>query len=121
MPVDLQWLARQVRDEVDTYAFPPVQPGALGEPLPKEWWERALADMREALVAPFWVTVNDGHVAPGDNPVREVVVVADDGADQFLMAFDPNPEGDYVLLLRGSDRHAVSSIRGDAVGCFLAR
>jgi hypothetical protein len=52
--------------------------------------------------------------------LRTVIVVADDG-DQTLVAFDPSPDGNFVLVWRREDRNAISNIRGDAVGCFLSR
>ncbi len=76
--------------------------------------------MRDALVPPFRVDANDYETTPGSVLTRSVWVVADDRGGT-LLAYDPNDEGDFVLLWRRPDQIAVSNIRGDAVGCFLSR
>ena len=37
------------------------------------------------------------------------------------LAYDPDPEGDFVLIFRDAPQPALSNIRGDAVGCFMSR
>ena len=120
MAVDLQQLALRVRGDVDAYVVREPHPGQLGTPLPVEWFEAGLMEMRAALVEPYVLELADHHSKPGEVLVRGVAVVADDG-DQALLAFDPDPEGDFVLAWRDQSGAALSNIRGDAVGCFLSR
>ena len=117
--MDFQHLARQVRDEIGSYVVPPPHPDQLGTPLPPEWYEAGLLEMQAALVEPYSQEVADHHIRPGEVLTRTVVIVADDG-DQALLAFDPNPDGDFVLVWRPEKENGISNIRGDAVGCFLS-
>jgi hypothetical protein len=117
--MDFQNLARQVRDEIDSFGVPAAHPDQLGKPLPPEWYEAGLLEMRAALVEPYSQEVADHHMRPGEVLVRTVVIVADDG-DQALLAFDPNPDGDFALVWRPERENGISNIRGDAVGCFLS-
>lgn len=118
--MNLDHLARQVASAIETHRVPGPHPAQLGSPLPPEWFEAGLAEMRRALVQPYLVEVMDFDTEPDTTPSRNVVVVADDAADS-LLAFDPNPAGDFVLVWRRPDELALSNIRGDAVGCFLSR
>jgi hypothetical protein len=120
MPMNLDQLARQVASAIETYGVPDPHREQLGSPLPPEWFEAGLAAMRCALIPPYLVEVKDFDTEPGRTLSRNVVVVADD-AVETLLAFDPNPAGDFVLVWRRPDQLALSNIRGDAVGCFLSR
>jgi len=114
-------LARRVVAEIEKYEVPlEPAPGQLGSQLPPEWFEAGLADMRAALVAPYQLEASDHDITPGAVILRSVWIVGDDNRGT-LLAYDPTPGGDYVLLWRANSGHAVSNIRGDAVGCFLAR
>jgi hypothetical protein len=117
MPPHLDQLAKQVAAEIEAYGVPEPLPQQLGAPLPPEWYQAELAAMKAALVDPYKQEVLDG--VSGEDCVRQVVIVAED--DVVLLAFDPHPEGDYVLLFRSVVPHRVSPILGDAVGCFLSR
>lgn len=75
--------------------------------------------MRQALVSPYLLEAND-YEADAGGASRSVIVVADD-AQESLLAYDPHPDGDFVLVWRRPDQMALSNIRGDAVGCFLSR
>jgi hypothetical protein len=118
MSVDLKSLAERVRREIDGFAIPPSQPDQFGVPLPAEWFEEGLRQMRDALVDPFWV--NPRYCWADSEPPHPVVVVADDAQDN-LLAFDPNPDGEFVLVHRRDGELAITNIRGDAIGCFLSR
>jgi len=113
-------LAHQVASEVEAYRVPPSHPDQLGSPLPLEWFERGLAEMRSALVRPYPIDVVDLEAKSDGAPSRSVIVVADDRAET-LLAFDPAPDGDFALVWRRVDGLVLSNIRGDAVGCFLSR
>ena len=118
MSVDLDQLAHQVALEIETYVAPDPS-SRLGSPLPPEWYEAGLAEMRQALVSPYLLEAND-HEDGAGGASRSVIVVADD-AQETLLAFDPHPDGDFVLVWRHPDEMVISYIRRDAVGCFLSR
>jgi hypothetical protein len=52
--IDLKLIADQVRSAVAGYEAPEYRPDQLGTPLPPEWFERGLTEMRAALVEPYW-------------------------------------------------------------------
>jgi len=89
----------------------------LGSPLPPEWFAGQLAEMRSALVEPYCIEMPDGRHP--DEGARPVWVVAED--PQILLAYDADPEGDFVLIFRDAAELGLSPVRGDAVGCFMAR
>ena len=119
LPVfDLEQLAQRVRDAIDQFQIPTArEPSQLGGLLPLGWFEAGLREMSTALVKPHWADAYDSE----QGVVRSVAVVADD-SDVYLLAFGPTPrDGDFVLVNRQPDGLFISNIRGDAVGCFLAR
>ena len=95
-------------------------PDALGSPLPREWFEDGLAEMRAALVKPYLADVLDFDAARGGEFIRQVPIVADDG-EAMLLAYDPGDDADFALVGREGSSLKIYSIRGDAVGCFLSR
>ena len=117
---DLQALKVRVRQAIDAYEIPAHDPEALGSPLPREWFEDGLAEMRAALVEPYLADVLDFDVARGGEVIRQVPIVADDG-DTMLLAYDPDDDADFALVGREGSSLKIYSIRGDAVGCFLTR
>ena len=117
---DLQALKDRVRQDVDTYQIPAPHSEALGSPLPREWFENGLAEMRTALVEPYLAEVHDFDEARGGAFTRQVPIVADDG-DAMLLAYDPRDDSDFALVGREGGSLKIYSIRGDAVGCFLTR
>ena len=119
MAVDFQQLALQIQDAINSYVVPAPHPDQLGEPLPPEWFEAGLRQMRAALVEPYELQVFESHAESGKAQTKTIVVVADDGA-QTLLAFDPRPDGDFVLIWRSGNEHWISNISGDPVGCFLS-
>jgi hypothetical protein len=119
MDLDFEQLARQVLVEIDSFVAPPPHPPQLGTPLTPEWFKAGLTEMRAALVKPYCLEILDYDSRPGEVLTRTVVIVADD-RDQTMVAFDPDPKGDFVLTWRHPNSVAMSNIRGDAVGCFLS-
>jgi hypothetical protein len=107
-------LERAVVDELDSYRYE-VPEGLLGRPASDEWVERQLAELRSALVKPEWrvVLMNDS----GESEARRCVLVADDGKGHGLY-YDPT-EQDFVLA--AGDPPETLGVRGDPVGCFMAR
>ena len=127
MELDLTSLGRDVTDEVNAYQVPAHDPAALGSPLPPEWFAAGLAEMRTSLVSPYWTRIRDMDPKSRELVILDVVVVADDRAGS-LVAFDPAIRGEFVLAVRDPDADrsrgvdVVScGVRGDVVGCFLAR
>jgi hypothetical protein len=115
---DFDDLAQGVLDEIDTFVIPGPHPQQLGEPLPPEWFTARLADMRTALVQPYRIKVLDEWTRSEETLSREVVVIADDG--DALVVYDPNPEGDFVIVFRRPNDLALSHLRGGAVDCFMS-
>jgi hypothetical protein len=104
-------LAALVRKEIEDFQVPEPHPMQLGLPLPPEWFAGQLAEMRSALVEPYCIEMPNGGGA------RPVWVVAEDM--HVLLAYDA--EGDFVLIFRDAPEPGLSPVRGDAVGCFMAR
>jgi hypothetical protein len=82
-----------------------------------------LAKFRASLVEPYWIEVEirDTFEQVGriEGPRRKCAAVADDGKGMLLL-FDPT-EDSFVLAESGSTGFTTLGVRGDAVGCFLAR
>ena len=120
--MDTRDLRRRIEQEIASYVHQ-SHPAAQGTPLPEEWVARQLAEMRNALVDPVLrvVEIRDsvaqlrGEVPP---IVRECFMVADDREGNELY-FDPT-SNDFVLAYSGSPP-STFNVRGDAVGCFMAR
>lgn len=119
--MDLQALRRQIESEIDHYVYE-VPSGAIGTPWPQEKVEAQLAEFRAALVAPKWeqVAVRDTQEQMrAEGPLlRWCIVVAVDGKG-YRLYFDPE-ENNYALACEGAPPETIG-VRGDAVGCFMAR
>jgi hypothetical protein len=105
-PSDFDDVAQRVAREIDACRAPP------------KWVASRLSEMRAALVAPYVLEVADARDRAAA-PRRPVVIVASD-ADRALLAFDPDPQGDFVVVWRRPNDDVLSNIRGGAVECFLA-
>jgi hypothetical protein len=115
--VDAVSLAELVRREMEGFEVREPHPLQLGSPLPPASYAEQLAEMKSALVEPYRIEMPDGRrVSDGARPVW---VVAEDA--DTLLAYDPDPEGDFVLIFRDAPEPALSPVRGDAVGCFMSR
>ena len=120
--VDLSRLRQRVEKEIETYVydFPDT---AIGNPWTDAAVQQGLANFRASLVEPYWteVEIRDTFEQIGmiEAPHRKCVAVADDGKGMLLL-FDPT-EDSFVLAERGSTGLTTFGVRGDAVGCFLAR
>jgi hypothetical protein len=115
MSVNLEELERYVLDEIESYRYE-VPEGALGRPFSAEKVERLLSEMRAALVKPEWRVVEKRDM-PDEFELRRCVLVADD-RDSYELYYDPLEE-DFVLAI--GDPPQTFGVRGDAVGCFMAR
>ena len=115
-------LRREVELEISGYVYE-VPPGAVGTPFSPKEIQDHLSRMRLCLVDPHWeeVEVRDTfeQIQTNVGPMRKCVAIAEDDNGYVLM-FDP-VENSYVLAYRNGARLRTFGIRGDAVGCFLAR
>jgi hypothetical protein len=77
--------------------------------------------MRSALVAPYWAEIRDAfeQVSSHTGLRRKCAVVADDGCGSLLV-FDPM-QNDFLLAVPQECGLVSVGVRGDAVGCFMAR
>jgi hypothetical protein len=102
------------------YDFPDT---AIGNPWTDAAVQQGLAKFRASLVEPYWIEVEirDTFEQVGriEGPRRKCAAVADDGKGMLLL-FDPT-EDSFVLAESGSTGFTTLGVRGDAVGCFLAR
>lgn len=117
---DLEELQRLVLGEIESYRYE-IPEGALGRPHSDEWVARQLGEMRAALVKPHWRVVEMRDTSESmtrETPeLRRCVLVADDG-NVYQLYYDPVEE-DFVLAF--GDPPETFGVRGDAVGCFMAR
>ena len=120
--VDLSRLRQRVENEIETYVYE-FPDNAIGNPWSDAAIQQGLAKFRASLVEPYWseVEIRDTFEQVGmtAGPRRECAAVADDGKGMLLL-FDP-AEDSFVLAERGSTGLITFGVRGDAVGCFLAR
>lgn len=81
-----------------------------------------LSEMRIALVEPRWATVQIRDTIEQINAamplLRECVLVADD-REGYELYYDPE-EKEFFLAYSGNPP-TTFNVRGDAVGCFMAR
>lgn len=118
----LSEIGQRVLTEIESFVVPAPHPDAVGLPLPPEWFAQQLDEMRAALVEPYLVEIEGDHRFPGGVPKpvpRRVVIVAED--DEILLAYDPDPEGDFALIFKTASSFGVSHIRDEAVECFMSR
>jgi hypothetical protein len=120
--MDFEELRRIVENEISAYEYT-VTSGAIGRPIPSNRIAAELATMRSALVAPYWadVDIRDTFEQSSSDigPRQRCAVVADDGRGSLLL-FDPT-KNDFLLALRRESGLRSVGVRGDAVGCFIAR
>lgn len=120
--MDLEALRRSVENEINNYQYS-VPSTAAGNPISAEQIKAELAAMLAALVSPHWVEAElrdtFGQVTAEAPPSCNCVVVADDARGNLLL-FDP-VENDFLLAQRQDGQLRSIGVRGDAVGCFMAR
>jgi hypothetical protein len=120
--VDLSRLRQQVENEIETYVYD-FPDNAIGNPWTDAAVQQGLAQFRASLIEPYWaeVEIRDTFEQIGmiEAPRRTCAAVADDGKGVLLM-FDPAVDS-FVLAERGKTGLTTFGVRGDAVGCFLAR
>jgi len=116
-------LRRGVETEIRDYVYEFPDNGMIGNRMPEARVAQGLAQMRTSLVNPYWVEVEVRDTIDQiemDVPIlRKGAVIADDGKGTVLL-FDPIA-GEFVLAQRVATGLVTIGVRGDAVGCFLAR
>lgn len=124
-PTEVEYLSslrQRVEKEIETYVYE-CPDEAIGNPWTDEAVQKGLAQFRASLVQPYRadVEIRDTfeQVGTAVAPRRECVVVADDGKGMLLL-FDP-VEKSFVLAQRCGAGLTTFGVRGDSVGCFLAR
>jgi hypothetical protein len=116
-----QQLRREVERQISGYAYK-VPAGAIGTPLSADEIRTMLSAMRFCLVEPRWEQVNicniPEEIRTGVGVTRTCVTMAED--ECYVLVFEPLHE-EYHLAWRSERGLGTWGIRGDAVGCFLAR
>ena len=119
--MDLAELRRQVEAEIDGYVYD-VPSSAVGSPWSREKVEDQLNEFRASLVDPKWeqVVIRDtpDQMRAEAPPIRHCILVANDSKGHKLY-YDP-AQTDFVLAYDASPPETFG-VRGDAVGCFMAR
>lgn len=120
--MDLVALRAAVESQIENYVYD-IHPEAVGQPFPQECVDVQLAQMRAALVPPTWrdIRIQDSYgqvTGMAGCEMRPCVLVADD-REGCELYFDPT-HGDFVLAYSGNPP-VTFNVRGDAVGCFMAR
>jgi hypothetical protein len=115
-----QRLRGEVEREIAGYVYDhPAD--AIGSPLPDHVIRNDLNAMRLCLIEPRWEEVNICNSLGNMNAKtvrRMCVTMAED--EGYVLVFDPVEE-EYHLAWRGEQGLGTWGIRGDAVGCFIAR
>lgn len=119
--MDIASLRTFVEREIERFKY--VYPeNAIGDPLPDASIEEDLVEFKAALVEPKWVKIHICDTSEqweADPPIiRDCVLIADD-LKGYQIYFDPE-ENNFVLASPG-DPPETFCVRGDAVGCFMAR
>jgi hypothetical protein len=115
-------VAQIVREEIEGFVIPEPDPRQLGLPLPPEWFVQQMREMRDALVEPYFAENEGDGRFPRSLPritPRRVIIVAED--EDILVAYDPDPDGDFALIFRSASGFGLSPIRGRAIDCFMSR
>jgi hypothetical protein len=115
----LRDLRTRVEIEVAQYVYT-AHPAAVGTPWSAEQVASALSEMREALISPYWTTVElhdtIQQISLEQPLMRRCIVVADD-RQGYLLVWDPIDE-EFMLAHLCDSLPCSFNIRGDAVGCF---
>jgi hypothetical protein len=116
-----QRLRRELDHQILGYVYE-VPASAIGSPLPAEEIRAYLNSMRLCLVEPRWEQVNicNTHEESwtGVGVTRMCVTMAED--EGYVLVFDPVDE-QYHLAWRSEHGLGTWGVRGDGVGCFIAR
>lgn len=110
-----------VEQEIASYIYT-VPPNAVGQPMSNDWVTSQLGQMRASLVTPIWrmVAIRDTieQMKSSEPELRQCALVADD-CQGYELYYDP-VENEFMLACSGEPPTSMN-VRGDAVGCFMAR
>jgi hypothetical protein len=116
-----QRLRRELDRQISGYVYE-VPAGSIASPLSADQIRGYLNSMHLCLVEPRWEEVNVCNTSEeswtGVGVKRTCVTMAEDGG--YVLVFDPVDE-QYHLAWRGEGGLGTWGIRGDGVGCFIAR
>lgn len=120
--MNLTELRLQIEAEIASYEYE-IPEGAIGRPMPGEWVATQLAEFKSALVEPIWreIVIGDSvqqMLGEAETELRECVLVADD-RDGYQLYYDPLQEN--FVLAYSFNTPPTAFLRGDVVGCFMAR
>ncbi|MCB1935282.1 MAG: hypothetical protein KDF59_05010 [Nitrosomonas sp.] len=115
-------LRHQIEAEIASYVYK-VPEGAVGNPMTSEWVAEQLAEFKSALVAPILrkIRIADSvskKLGEKGSEYHECVLVADD-RNGYQLYYDPQHKD--CLLAFSDQTPPTAFLRGDAVGCFMAR
>ena len=115
-------LRRKVEEDIRSYVY--VFPdNAIGNRWPDAKVADGLAQMRASLIDPYWAVVElrdtFDQLRMSNSDHRKCAAVADDRKGIILL-FYPIEES-FVLAQRSATGLTTFGVRGDSVGCFLAR
>jgi len=116
-----QRLRRETERQISEYVYQ-VPAGAIGTPLPSDEIRDSLNQMRLCLTEPLWEEVHirntPEEIRAGEGASRMCVTMAEE--EGYVIVFDPVEEDNH-LAWRSEHGLGTWGVRGDAVGCFLAR
>jgi hypothetical protein len=116
-----QRLRRELDQQISGYVYE-APAGAIGSPLPADEIRAYLNSMRLCLVEPRWEEVKVCNTREeswtGVGVARTCVTMAED--EGYVLVFDPVDE-QYHLAWRSEYGLGTWGVRGDGVGCFIAR
>ena len=116
-----QQLRRKLDHQISDYVYE-VPEGSIGIPFSADQVRDYLNSMRLCLLEPRWEEVNVCNTSEeswtGVGVKRMCVTMAED--EGYVLVFDPVDEL-YHLAWRGEHGLGTWGIRGDGVGCFIAR
>ena len=116
-----QQLRLELEHQISGYVYE-VPAGAIGSPLPDHQIRADLNTMRLCLVEPHWEEVNicnTGEEArTGVGVKRMCVTMAEE--EGYVLVFDAI-DAQYHLAWRSEHGLGTWGVRGDGVGCFIAR
>ena len=122
--IDLVGLRRRVELELAEYVYV-VPDGTIGNPMAEDRVGEYLLRMKAALISPYLVQVEIretyAQIGTSEPELRTCAIVAKDDTQSPMLAYD-SVANEFVLVER-TGNGAIQSIgvRGDAVGCFMAR
>jgi hypothetical protein len=114
-------LRREVERQISEYVYQ-VPGGGIGTPPPTDEIRAELELMRLCLVEPRWEEVDicntPEEVKTGMGNRRECITLAEH--ERYVLVFD-HVNNEYYLAWRSEHGLGTWGVRGDAVGCFIAR